>query len=156
MQAHGDDREWLEELDVFDHPNAPATEVFINPFLCDISPLEWQTLQQVWPAQRRLSISRSHLYHPCQHVRGPCICASSAVHAQVACDGVGDPESRLMRAGLRLPSGAVQWLTPAQYLAVTDMLAAMEEMRSFESTAWIVNDCLLRAQRANARNSVFV
>ena len=55
MQAHGDDRDWLEELDVFDHPNAPATEVFINPFRCDISPLEWQTLQQVWPPQRRLS-----------------------------------------------------------------------------------------------------
>ena len=70
---------------------------------------------------------------------------------QVACEGSGTPAANLMAAGLRLPSGALQWLTPAQHAAIVELLEAMEETRTFESTAWIVGDCLLRAQRANGR-----
>ena len=76
-----------------------------------------------------------------------------SLHAsvQVACEGNGTPEANLMKAGLRLPSGALQWLTSAQHAAIVELLEAMEETRTFESTAWILGDCLLRAQRANGR-----
>ena len=70
---------------------------------------------------------------------------------QVAAEGGADPQTALMQAGLAVPAGAVQWLTPPQRACIADMLAAMEEARSFESTAWVVSDCLLRAQRANSR-----
>ena len=49
-QAHEGDREWLElEADVFDCPSGPASELFINPFACNISPLDWELLQQARP-----------------------------------------------------------------------------------------------------------
>ena len=107
----------LAEQDVFDNPEAEPEHVFVNPFACNISPLEWRELQAI---------------------------AQSAT----------DLESDLCRHGVYMQSSAVSWLTPAQLQGVTADLTAMEESLSFELTAWLLTDCLARAERANNRMPV--
>ncbi|CAD7702109.1 unnamed protein product [Ostreobium quekettii] len=46
------DEDWLPEveapaLDPFDKAGEPATELFVNPFACDVNPLQWRELQAV-------------------------------------------------------------------------------------------------------------
>ncbi|GAB4823573.1 hypothetical protein N2152v2_010619 [Parachlorella kessleri] len=44
----GGGRQQRDWLDVFDLPEAPPTQVFVNPFACyNVSPLDWEQLQQV-------------------------------------------------------------------------------------------------------------
>lgn len=35
------------ELDVFDRPDSPVTELFVNPFACGCNPAQWVELQEV-------------------------------------------------------------------------------------------------------------
>ena len=57
-----------------------------------------------------------------------------------------------MQAGVAAPPGALQWLTPAQLRAITDMLERMEDtLHDWQPLQWQLTDCLQRARRANAR-----
>ena len=47
LQALGQGREFQGPPDVFDMAEAPASELFVDPWACSISPLDWRLLQQV-------------------------------------------------------------------------------------------------------------
>ena len=91
-QAHEGDQGWLGERDVFDFPNAPATEAFINPFACSISPLDWKTLQQVLlsskPRFRPPSCSKTWSRSQSGHPGSRAICLSLCCDSQQAPQGV--------------------------------------------------------------------
>jgi hypothetical protein len=57
----------------------------------------------------------------------------------------------LTAQGVFIRDSAMYYLTPAQLASIEEELQAMEGTLSFEVTAWIVTDCLLRAARANER-----
>ena len=57
----------------------------------------------------------------------------------------------LASQGLYIRDTAAYYLTPAQLAAIEAELRAMEDSMSFEVTAWVVTDCLMRAARANER-----
>lgn len=64
-------------------------------------------------------------------------------------------EAELLRQGVYMQSSsAVCWLTPGQLAGVVADLTAMESNLNFEITSWLVNDCLVRAERANNRMPV--
>lgn len=62
-----------------------------------------------------------------------------------------DPVEALASQGLYIRDSAAYYLTSAQLGAIEAELRAMEESLSFEVTAWVVTDCLMRAARANER-----
>ena len=62
-----------------------------------------------------------------------------------------DPVQALASQGLYIRDTAAYYLTPAQLAAIEAELTAMEDSMSFEVTAWVVTDCLMRASRANER-----
>ncbi len=62
-----------------------------------------------------------------------------------------DPVEALGSQGLYVRNTAAYYLTPAQLAAIEAEMRAMEESMSFEFTAWVVTDCLMRAARANER-----
>ena len=43
--ARGSHNEEEVTVDVFDAPEAEPTELFVNPFACNIDPMEWRLLQ---------------------------------------------------------------------------------------------------------------
>ena len=145
--------------DAFDAPEGPANELFVNPWACGVSPLDWELLQQVWTSAVHEVPARAQqtdMSTGCAMGQGSCGCLSrvqsAVVRVQVARAGPGDPEAALLRAGVAVRPGAVHWLTPGQLAAARGLLAGMEEaLHDWQPAEWLLTDCLLRARAANPR-----
>lgn len=73
------------------------------------------------------------------------------LYMQEVAKGGEDPVSELAAQGVYIRESAVCYLTPCQLAAITADLEAMEDSLAVELTSWLVNDCLVRAVRANER-----
>jgi hypothetical protein len=61
------------------------------------------------------------------------------------------PDEALSALGVTAPASAVVYLSPQQRDAARQMLLDMEVTFEFEVTAWLLDDALRRARRANMR-----
>lgn len=68
----------------------------------------------------------------------------------VACQG-NDPENALLKAGVSLMGNAIHFVSNGQMEALREELGKMEENMDVEVTRWYIEDCLVRAQRANGQ-----
>lgn len=142
---------------VFDAPEAEPSELFINPFACNVSPLLWRELQVTLKcmssayrpsrcnAQLKPNIDDLH-FRSCNAFE-----ARIARLLQEVARSADDPVSVLAAQGVYLRDSAVFYLTPCQLAAITADLEAMEDSMALELTSWFVSDCLMRAARANER-----
>ena len=70
---------------------------------------------------------------------------------QEAVASASDPEEALQGAGVSCSASAVYYVTPSQHEALVVELEAMEASMNVELCAWLIADCLSRAQTANAK-----
>mmetsp|Transcript_3125 Transcript_3125/g.8888 ORF Transcript_3125/g.8888 Transcript_3125/m.8888 type:complete len:245 (+) Transcript_3125:517-1251(+) len=109
--------------DEFDRTAGPASHLFVNPFACNADPLLWREVQQT--AMAGASAGRF--------------------------DQISGANDALRLRGVFAPEAALTFVTLEQLETLYSTLEMMEYTMDLEATAWFLDDMLVRARRANAR-----
>uniref|UniRef100_A0A7S1T169 J domain-containing protein n=1 Tax=Tetraselmis chuii TaxID=63592 RepID=A0A7S1T169_9CHLO len=110
--------------DEFDRTSGPPDNLFINPFACNVDPFLWRELQEA--ARQGKTPEEGLLARGVAGWRG---------------------------GGVYTATGAIQYVTREQLDILYVQLQAMELSFDLEVTAYLIDDMLIRAFRANSRRS---